>query len=84
MSTPSRHVEVTATRPLTDTQSQILTYLRERIDGTTYLKSKYVADELDLSSKEVGINMSILQDRVSGIEIEQWGHSPSTTWKVTY
>lgn len=82
MSTPSRR-DVTATRPLTDTQSKILSYLREQTDGTTYLKSKYVADELDLSSKEVGINMSILQDRISGIEIEQWGHSSSTTWKVT-
>mgnify|MGYP000539443151 CR=1 FL=1 len=83
MSTPSRRDDVTAARPLTDTQSRILAYLRDQGDGPTYLKSKYVADELDLSSKEVGINMSILQDRVSGIEIEQWGHSSSTTWLVT-
>ena len=69
--------------PLTDTQSQLLSYLRDRVEGTTYLKSKYVAKELGLSSKEVGINMGILEERATGIEIEQWGRSSSTTWKVT-
>ncbi|PSQ26942.1 hypothetical protein BRD06_05560 [Halobacteriales archaeon QS_9_67_15] len=69
--------------PLTDTQSQLLSYLRDRVEGTTYLKSKYVATELGLSSKEVGINMGILEERATGIEIEQWGRSSSTTWKVT-
>jgi biotin operon repressor len=83
MPTPPHRDEVTAASPLTETQAKLLAYLRERTDGPTYLKSKYVADELGLSSKEVGTNMSVLQDRVSGIEIEQWGRSSSTTWRVT-
>ncbi|WP_123536152.1 DUF7123 family protein [Halosimplex salinum] len=68
---------------LSDTQAEILSHLRERVDGTAYLKSKYVAEELGLSSKEVGINMGILRERATDIEIEQWGRSSSTTWKVT-
>ena len=57
-------------------------YLLDREEGVTYLKSKVVARELDLSAKEVGINMAALQDRVTGIEIEQWARSSSTTGKV--
>ena len=83
MSTPSRSETPVADTPLTDTQSQIVSYLRDRVEDTTYVKSKYVAEELDLSSKEVGINMGILQERVADIDIEQWGRSSSTTWKVT-
>ena len=83
MSTPSRGETPVAGTPLTDTQSQIASYLRDRVEGTTYVKSKYVAEELGLSSKEVGINMGILQERVADIDIEQWGRSSSTTWKVT-
>ena len=83
MSTPSCHDEVTAATPLTETQSRLLSYLLDREEGVTYLKSKVVARELDLSAKEVGINMAALQDRVNGVEIEQWARSSSTTWKVT-
>lgn len=83
MSTPSRGESPVAGTPLTDTQAQIRAYLRERVDGTTYVKSKYVAEDLGLSSKEVGINMGILQERVADLDIEQWGRSSSTTWKVT-
>lgn len=82
MSTPSGS-DPPAGTPLTETQAQICAYLRDRVDGTIYLKSKYVAEDLDLSSKEVGTNMGILQERVRDIEIEQWGRSSSTTWKVS-
>jgi len=67
---------------LSETQARLLSYLLERVDGTAYLKAKYVADELDMSAKEVGINMGILADRTDDVTIEQWGRSSSTTWKV--
>lgn len=68
---------------LTDTQFRILSYLHERVDETTYFKSRSLAEELGLSAKEVGVNLGILEDRTTGICIEQWGRSSSTTWKVT-
>lgn len=68
---------------LTDTQARILTHLREEVDGTAYFKSKFIAKRLDLSAKEVGVNMQRLQEHSTGIQIEQWGSSSSTTWKVT-
>lgn len=82
MSTPPVPDDLTVAAPLTETQSRLLSYLRTQCEGTTYLKSKAVAEELDFSAKEVGINMAILQEKVSGIEIEQWGRSSSTTWEV--
>jgi hypothetical protein len=83
MPTPARRDRPLARPSLSETQSRLLAYLLERVDGTAYLKAKYVADELDLSSKEVGINMGILADRADDVTIEQWGRSSSTTWKVS-
>ena len=83
MSAPPRRDEVTATAPLSETQSQLLAYLQEQDEGVTYLKAKFVAQDLDLSAKEVGINMAVLREKVSGIEIEQWARSAGSTWKVT-
>jgi len=68
---------------LSETQARLLSYLCDRVDGTAYMKAKYVADDLGLSSKEVGINMGILAERTDDVTIEQWGRSSSTTWKVS-
>jgi len=83
MSTPPARDDLTVAAPLSETQAELLSYLREHCEGTTYLKAKFVAEELDLSAKEVGINMAILREKVSGIEIEQWARSAGSTWKVT-
>ncbi|MFB6140254.1 MAG: hypothetical protein ABEJ26_07445 [Halosimplex sp.] len=82
MSTPPRRGPSVGRSSLTETQSQILSHLRERVDGIAYVKAKYVAEELGLSSKEVEINMGILAERADDVDIEQWGRSSSTTWKV--
>jgi hypothetical protein len=83
MPTPARRNGALARPTLSETQARLLSYLLERVDGTAYLKAKHVADELDLSSKEVGINMGILAERTDDVAIEQWGRSSSTTWKVS-
>ncbi|QLH79635.1 hypothetical protein HZS55_21080 [Halosimplex rubrum] len=83
MPTPAGRNGSIARPSLSETQARLLSYLCDRVDGTAYLKAKYVADDLDLSSKEVGINMGILADRTDDVTIEQWGRSSSTTWKVS-
>jgi DNA-binding MarR family transcriptional regulator len=65
---------------LTEKQRRILTYLREA-EGT-YFKSRRIAAELGLSAKEVGTNMPALES-APDVEIERWGYSSATTWKVT-
>lgn len=68
---------------LSEKQRTILSYLREHVEEQTYFKSRLIGDELDLSAKEVGTNMSALQENDVGIDVEKWGYSSSTTWKVT-
>lgn len=71
------------TPELTEKQRQILDYLRENGTTQTYFKSRLIADELDMSAKEVGTNMPALRQTAPDVEIEKWGYSSSTTWKVS-
>ena len=58
-------------------------YLREKAaDGEMYFKSKFIADEVGLSPKEIGALMVQLRDSVSEIEIEKWSYTGATTWRV--
>jgi hypothetical protein len=68
---------------LSEKQERILAYLREHADEQTYFKSRLIGDELDLSAKEVGTNMTAIQNSDVGLDVEKWGYSSSTTWKVT-
>jgi hypothetical protein len=68
---------------LSEKQRRILAYLREHAADQTYFKSRLIGDELDLSAKEVGTNMTALQEEAVGLTVEKWGYSSSTTWKVT-
>jgi hypothetical protein len=68
---------------LTDKQRAILVYLRDNADEQTYFKSRLIGEELDMSAKEVGTNMPAIQQGEFDIEVEKWGYSSSTTWKVT-
>jgi hypothetical protein len=68
---------------LSEKQQRILGYLRDHVGDKNYFKSRLIGDELDLSAKEVGTNMSALQTDAVGIDVEKWGYSSSTTWKVT-
>lgn len=77
---PASGVEPAA---LSEKQERILEYLRERADAQTYFKSRLIADDLGLSAKEVGANMSAVVDAASEIDVEKWGYSSGTTWMVT-
>lgn len=68
---------------LSDKQQRILRYLRQEADSQMYFKSRLIAEELELSAKEVGANMGSLREGEYGIDIEKWGYSSGTTWKVT-
>ncbi|PSQ22048.1 hypothetical protein BRD06_10450 [Halobacteriales archaeon QS_9_67_15] len=68
---------------LSEKQRRILGHLREHADTQTYFKSRLIGDELDLSAKEVGSNMTAIQNSDMDLDVEKWGYSSSTTWKVT-
>jgi len=68
---------------LSEKQHRILEFLREAVAEQTYFKSRLIADELNMSPKEVGTNMTAIQREEFDISVEKWGYSSSTTWMVT-
>lgn len=72
-----------STPELTDKQRRILAYLREKGRTKTYFKSRLIGEKLGLSAKEVGANMTAICEGDFDVEVEKWGYSSGTTWKVT-
>lgn len=68
---------------LSDKQQRILEYLREQGRERTYFKSRLIGEDLGMSAKEVGTNMTAICDGNFGVQVEKWGYSSGTTWKVT-
>jgi hypothetical protein len=73
------------TEPSTESkESRLRTYLRQRAeDGEVYIKSKFIADDVGLSSKEIGALMVKLKDSATDLDIEKWSYTSATTWRVT-
>jgi len=55
---------------------------REAADGEAYVKAKFIADDIDLSPKEIGARMTQLQGSLSDLSIEKWSYTGATTWRV--
>jgi hypothetical protein len=81
--TAAATADAETTADLNEKQRQILSYLRERAATKTYFKSRLIGDALDMTAKEVGANMTALQEGSYDVDVEKWGYSSSTTWKVS-
>jgi len=68
--------------PLSEKQRRILEYLEANADQQTYFKSRLIGEELGLSAKEVGTNMTTIAEGEFTVDVEKWGYSSSTTWMV--
>lgn len=69
---------------LGETDREILDYLRESVSrGEQYVRSKTIAEQLGLSSKQVGARLPKLDEESDDVEIEKWGRARSTTWRIT-
>ena len=73
----------TGATDLSDKQRRILAYLRENGRMKTYFKSRLIGKDLGLSAKEVGTNMTAICEGEFDVDVEKWGYSSGTTWKVT-
>ncbi|PKL60521.1 MAG: hypothetical protein CVV33_02245 [Methanomicrobiales archaeon HGW-Methanomicrobiales-4] len=74
----------TFTSTYNERQICLINYLKTRVkSGKSFFKSKYIAKETGLSSKEVGTNMGILAETCPEFTIEKYSYSSSTTWLVT-
>ena len=67
----------------TEAERRILTYLRDSVSGGAgYFRAKNIAEALGLSAKQVGVRLSDLAEKSDDVDIEKWGRSRSTTWRV--
>ena len=65
--------------------NRLRTYLQRRIDddGTFYTKSRKIAEEIELSPKEIGAAMNQLYRTTQQPQIEKWGYTNGTTWRIS-
>lgn len=64
-------------------ENRLREYLFEKAqDGEVYFKSKFIADEVGLTPKEIGALMVKLRDSTPDLEIEKWSYTSATTWRV--
>jgi len=64
-------------------RDRLANYLRDQAHtGECYVKSKFIADDVDLSPKEVGTLMYQLQESVQDLHIEKWSNARATTWRI--
>ena len=69
--------------PVSSKEARLAAYLRERAEaGDRYFKSKFIADDVDLSSKEIGALIVKLQESVEDLSIERWSYTGATTWRI--
>jgi hypothetical protein len=47
-----------------------------------YFKSKFIAEEVGLSPKEIGALMVKLKDSATELQVEKWSYTSATTWRV--
>lgn len=70
----------------TEEDRRILAYLSERVArGERYFRAKNIASQIGLSAKQVGTRLPKLAEKADDVDmdIEKWGRSRSTTWRVT-
>lgn len=54
----------------------------EAADGETYIKAKFISDDVGLSPKEIGALIVQLQESAGDLEIERWSYTNATTWRI--
>ena len=79
-------VTMSTTQSSDDTRSKeerLRSYLKRKAqDGEMYFKSKFIAEEVGLSPKEIGALMVKLKENTVDLEIEKWSYTSATTWRV--
>jgi len=64
-------------------EERLKRYLLDRAeDGEMYFKGKFIADDVDLSPKEIGALMVKLRDSATELTVEKWSYTGATTWRV--
>ena len=64
-------------------EERLKRYLLDRAEeGEMYFKGKFIADDVDLSPKEIGALMVKLRDSATELTVEKWSYTGATTWRI--
>lgn len=66
--------------------ARVAAYLRSELEdseGALYVKSRYIAEEMELSAKEIGAALASIDEQSYGLSVEPWAYSGGTTWCVS-
>jgi len=75
----------TTTQNLSPKAQKLAQYLRNEVTqngGEMYIKSKFIADDVELSAKEIGALMLRVQEHAQNITVEKWSYTAATTWRI--
>ena len=66
-------------------EERLRNFLERKLESEAelYFKSKFIADEVGLSAKEIGALMVKLRESAETIDIEKWSYTSATTWRIT-
>lgn len=65
---------------------RVASHLRAQIapqSDAIYVKSKFLAEELDLTAREIGAALRRLRDADNALTIEKWSYTNATTWRIS-
>lgn len=55
----------------------------ETQDGPALFKSKFITDDVGMSSKQIGTRMGLVDNHVDRFDVERLAYSSATQWRVT-
>ncbi len=63
---------------------RLRSYLANKVqsEDEVYFKSKFIAEEVGLSPKEIGALMVQLKDSATEFQVEKWSYTSATTWRI--
>ncbi|EMA45999.1 hypothetical protein C449_04822 [Halococcus saccharolyticus DSM 5350] len=65
------------------TRQVVRAYLEQQADSEpTYFKAHEIADDIGETPQAVAQHLQRLQTELTGMTLEQWGHSKNITWLV--
>lgn len=74
---------MTRTASVDGDRERLERYLRRRAaDGEFYFKSRFIADELEMSPRKLGRLVARLSESTDALHIEEWAYAGATTWRV--
>lgn len=59
-------------------------YLLDRAgNGPLFVKSKFLADDLALSTREIGWAIGRIAEDSNRLDVRKWSYTSATTWRVS-